>query len=48
MKITDAEFDACVADLKMALEKNNVQPDDVKAVIAAVESKRGDIVEVKK
>jgi hemoglobin len=48
MKITDAEFDACVAHLKKALEKNNVQPDDVKAVLTAVESKRGDIVEVKK
>jgi hemoglobin len=47
MKITDAEFDACVAVLKKALEKNNVQPADVKAVLAAVESKRGDIVEVK-
>src|SRR5262245_5482254 len=47
MKMTDAEFDACVADLKKALEKNNVQPNDVKAVLAAVESKRADIVEVK-
>jgi hemoglobin len=47
MKITDAEFDACVADLRQALEKNNVQPNNVKEVLAAVESKRGDIVEVK-
>jgi hemoglobin len=48
MKITDAEFDACVAALKKALEKNNVQPNDVKAVLAAVESKRADLIEVKK
>ncbi len=37
MKITDAEFDACAADLKAALEKNGVTADDVKAVVGAVE-----------
>ncbi len=47
MKITDAQFDACAADLKAALEKNGVKADDVKAVMAAVEGTRKDIVEVK-
>jgi truncated hemoglobin YjbI len=48
MKITDAEFDAAVADLKKALEDNGAKPDDVKTVLAAVEGTRKDIVEVKK
>ena len=46
MKITDAEFDALAADLKAALEKNGAKPDDVKAVLGAVEGTRKDIVEV--
>ncbi|HVS36750.1 MAG TPA: hypothetical protein VMS17_14410 [Gemmataceae bacterium] len=47
MKISDAEFDACAADLRAALEKNNIKPADVKAVMDAVEGTRKDIVEVK-
>ena len=45
MGITAAQFDASVADLKTALEKNGVQPADVKAVLTAVEATRKDIVE---
>jgi|SRR5579884_3566848 len=45
MKITDAEFDALAADLKKALEKNGAKPDDVKAVLDAVNGTRKDIVE---
>ncbi len=45
MGITDAEFDASAADLKAALVKNGVKPDDVKAVLGAVETTRKDIVE---
>jgi hemoglobin len=47
MKITDEEFDASVADLKAALEKNGAKADDVKAVLAAVEGTRKDVVEAK-
>jgi truncated hemoglobin YjbI len=47
MGITDAQFDASVADLKEALEKNGAKPADVKAVLAAVEGTRKDIVEKK-
>jgi len=45
MKITDAEFDASVADLKKALENNGAKAEDVKAVLDAVETTRKDIVE---
>jgi hemoglobin len=45
MAITDAEFDATVADLKTALEKNGVKADDAKPVLAFVEGTRKDIVE---
>ena len=45
MKITNDEFDAAAADLKEALEKNGAKADDVKAVLAAVETTRKDIVE---
>ncbi|HXG09041.1 MAG TPA: carboxypeptidase regulatory-like domain-containing protein [Gemmataceae bacterium] len=45
MGITDAEFDALLADLKAALESNGVKPDDVAAVLKAVEATRKDIVE---
>jgi hemoglobin len=48
MGITDAQFNAAAADLKKALEKNDVHPDDVKAVLGAVEKYRKDIVEPKK
>jgi hemoglobin len=47
MMITDAEFDAFAADLQKALEKNNVAPDDIKAVMTAVGGTRKDIVEKK-
>jgi truncated hemoglobin YjbI len=47
MGITDAQFDASVADLKEALEKNGAKPADVKAVLDAVEGTRKDIVEKK-
>jgi hemoglobin len=45
MGITDAEFDASVAALKKALEKNGVSDDDAKFVLAAVEGTRQQIVE---
>jgi hemoglobin len=45
MGITEAEFDASVADLRKALEKNGINDEDVKFVLAAVEGTRRDIVE---
>jgi hemoglobin len=45
MKITDKEFDALAADLRKVLEQNGVKPEDVKAVLDAVEGTRKDIVE---
>jgi len=45
MKITNAEFDAAAKDLQEALEKNGAMPADEKAVLAAVEGTRKDIVE---
>jgi hemoglobin len=45
MGITDEEFNALGGHLKTALEKNGVKADDVKAVLAAVETTRKDIVE---
>jgi hemoglobin len=47
MGITPDEFDALVADLKAALEKNGVKPADVSDVLKAVEGTRKDIVEAK-
>jgi truncated hemoglobin YjbI len=47
MGITDAEFNALAGHLKRILEKNGVKAEDVKAVLAAVESTRQDIVEPK-
>jgi truncated hemoglobin YjbI len=47
MNITDAQFDATVAHLKTALEKNSAKPADVKAVLDVVEKTRKDIVEEK-
>src|SRR5262249_50461502 len=47
MGITDAQFDAIAADLKKALEDNGAKEPDVKAVLAAVEKTRKDIVEKK-
>jgi hemoglobin len=48
MGITDDQFNALAADLKKALEKNNVAPEDVKKVLDAVGGFRKDIVEPKK
>lgn len=45
MAITDGEFNALAGHLKNVLEKNGVAPDDIKAVLAAVESTRKDIVQ---
>jgi truncated hemoglobin YjbI len=45
MGITDAEFDAAAAVLKKALEINEIKAEDIKAVLAAVEGTRKDIVE---
>jgi hemoglobin len=48
MGITEAEFDAAVADLREALRVNNVDPADIAAMLKAVEATRKDIVEPKK
>jgi hemoglobin len=48
MGITQAQFDAAAADLKQALEKNKVAPEDVKRILDAVGSYRKEIVEPKK
>jgi hemoglobin len=48
MGITDAQFNAAAADLKKALEKNNVAPEDVEKVLNAVGSYRKEIVEPQK
>jgi hemoglobin len=45
MGITNDQFDASVADLKKALQKNGVKPTDIDAVLGAVEGTRKDIVE---
>jgi hemoglobin len=47
MGITDAQFDALADDIRGVLEKNNVKPADVDAVMGVVESTRKDIVEPK-
>ncbi len=48
MGITDAEFNAVLADLITALKKNGVSKADIDTIRAAVENTRKDIVEVKK
>jgi hemoglobin len=45
MGVTNDQFDASVADLKKALQKNGVKPTDIDAVLGAVEGTRKDIVE---
>lgn len=45
MGITDAQFDALAADLKTALDKNGVKPEDRDAVLKAIAATRPDIVE---
>jgi len=47
MGITDAEFNAAVADLKAAFDKNKVKKEDADVVLKAVEATRKDIVEPK-
>jgi hemoglobin len=47
MEITDAEFDAAVADLVEALKSNKVGKEEMDAVLGAVEKTRKDIVEAK-
>jgi hemoglobin len=48
MDITAAQFDAAAADLKKALEKNKVAPQDVQKMLDAVGSYRKEIVDPKK
>ena len=45
MGITDEQFDALAMHLKDAMQKNNVAPDDVVAVLGAIGATRADIVE---
>jgi hemoglobin len=47
MGITDTQFEALAADLKKALDKNDVQPADRDAVLSVVELTRKAIVEKK-
>jgi len=47
MGITNEQFDAAAANLKKALEKNKVGPEDRKKILAAVESSRKEIVQPK-
>ena len=47
MGITEAQFDAAAADLKRALEKNKVAPEDVQKILDALGSYRKEIVEPK-
>jgi hemoglobin len=48
MGITDKQFDAAVADLRKALEKNKVAAEDRKTILDAVERYRKEIVQPKK
>ena len=48
MGITNAEFDAAVTHIQKALEKNGVQPADVRAVLLAIGGLRKDVVVEKK
>lgn len=48
MGITEAQFKAAAADLKKALEKNKVAPEDVKQILDATDRYGKDIVEPKK
>jgi hemoglobin len=45
MGITAAEFDAAMADLKKALDKNGVKPAEAQDLIRLLEGTRNDIVE---
>jgi hemoglobin len=48
MDITNSEFNAAKADLKIALEKNGAKATEIKELLQIVEGTRKDIVEVKK
>jgi hemoglobin len=48
MGISNEQYDAAVADLKKALEKNKVDPEDRKKILDAVENHRKEIVQPKK
>jgi hemoglobin len=45
--ITDAQFDAFMADLKATLDRNGVKPEDAQPLVDALKRYRGDIVEKK-
>jgi hemoglobin len=45
MAITNAQFDASLADLRAALQRNGAGPADIDLVVRAAEATRGDIVE---
>jgi len=45
MKITNAEFDAAVGDLKATLDKMQLPNDDQKELLAIIESTRPQVVE---
>lgn len=45
MRITNAEFDALVSDLKASLDRLNVPRQEQKELLALIESTRGGIVE---
>jgi hemoglobin len=45
MAITNAQFDASLADLRSALQKNGAAPADIDLVLRAAEATRSDIVE---
>lgn len=45
MKITNAEFDACVGDLKATLDKFEIKNEDQKELLSIIESTRVQIVE---
>jgi hemoglobin len=47
MEITNAEFDAALADLRKALEGRSIDPLVIQDVLKLLEQTRGDIVEVK-
>jgi truncated hemoglobin YjbI len=47
MGITEAQFDACLEDLKKALEKNGVKDEDVALIMAAAKTTQKNIVEGK-
>lgn len=47
MNITDAEFTACLEDLKEALKQNHVEPGDMTVILLAVDATRKRVVQDK-